>query len=48
MLKSNGWGTGIEDELVALDYGHSGGMGRAYKFHYGTNSQIASLFLVFW
>lgn len=49
MLKSNGWGTGIEEELVVLDYGDSGGMGREYKFHYGTIVvRLLSLLLVFW
>ena len=49
MLKSNGRGTGIEDELVTFDYGDSGGMGREHKFHYGTIViRLLSLLLVFW
>ena len=41
--------TGTEGELVALDYGDSGGIGREYKFHYGTILvRLLSLLLVFW
>ena len=41
MLKSNGWGTGIEEELVVLDYGDSGGMGREYVSLWDNSGQIA-------
>ena len=45
MLKSNGWGTGIEEELVVLDYGDSGGMGREYVSLWDNSGQIAFLAL---